>query len=202
MFSGCSQKLHIFDQVEFASNLPEFLFDTILKFVLTTEQTTRAKRNGGFIIHFPWQLKCQKRIWSWTTGLGLNKTAAKISYISKTHYRNNDILVTSGFLLCKWKKTLKCTVESCQSSLVKTFQWLPTGYGIKSELFPLDHQEPEGAALASSLISYHTFLLIGYAPATMNILFVPGMCQGHFLLMAFTFYRSPRILLPTLPTVP
>lgn len=61
MLSGFSQKLHIFDQVEFANNLPEFLFDTIFKFVLTTEQTTRAKRNGGFIIHFPWQLKSQKK---------------------------------------------------------------------------------------------------------------------------------------------
>lgn len=45
-----------------ASNLPEFLFDTIFSFVLTTEQTTRVKRNGGFIIHFPWSWKVKKNM--------------------------------------------------------------------------------------------------------------------------------------------
>lgn len=103
--------------------------------------------------------KSKEMVASWFTFLGSRKvkkyiyikflshrswfqqTADVTSHISKTRYRNNDILVTSGLFLCKWKKTLMLTVELWQIFLLKTFQWLPTRF---NELLPLDFQLPVG----------------------------------------------------------
>lgn len=94
------------------------------------------------------------------------------------------------------------SVESCKNSLLKTLQWLPTGFRVKSELLPLDLQGSAGRAPTAIFMFFHnTLLLVGYAPATMDILFVPRMCQGHFLHMVFAFCLPPGILHLTLHPV-
>lgn len=50
------------------------------------------------------------------------------------------------------------TVASCRSSPLKIFQWLPTGFRVKSELLWLDFHGPIGRASAASLILFHKTL--------------------------------------------
>lgn len=143
--------------------------------------------------------KVKKGYEVWITDLGLNKAAAIISHTLKTHYRNNDILVISGFIFMQMEENMKVHKSIMSKFPAQNFQWFPTGFRVKSEPPPLDFHGSAGRASAASLILFHsTFLLVGYAPSTMDIVFVPGTCLSHFLLMAFALGLPAGILLPTL----
>lgn len=55
--------------------------------------------------------KVKKGYEVWITNLGLNKATAIISHILKAHYRNNDILVISGFIFMQMEENMK--VHNC-----------------------------------------------------------------------------------------
>jgi len=143
-------KKHVFltKSWEVANHLPEFLFDTIFKFVLTTELTTRAKRNGGFIVHFPWQLKSQKRIWSlnhrsWPQqSNSYNFTYLKGTLQKQWHF--DDFWL---YFYANGRKYKSSQLHHVEVSRFRTFQWFPTGFRVKSELLSLEFHGPAGRVL-------------------------------------------------------
>lgn len=187
-------KAHIFDQIMRCQPLTRISLDTIFKFVLTTELTTRAKRNGGFIVHFPWQLKSLKGYEVWITDLGLNKATAIISHLKGTLQKQWHFGDFWLYFYANGRKYESSQLHHVKVSRFRTFQWFPTGFKSKiwSPFIQVSWACRKGAA--TCLI----FLLIGYAPATMDIIIpVTGTNLSHFHLLTFALWGSFLLRYPS-----